>query len=89
MGKEEAGMGTAFGDYDNDGLLDLTVSNFQAETNTIYHNTGDGFFTDVTITTGVAEITNSYLGWGIQYFDYDNDGYKDIFVARSYCHGLD
>ena len=84
MGKEEAGMGTAFGDYDNDGLLDLTVSNFQAETNTIYHNTGDGFFTDVTITTGVAEITNSYLGWGIQYFDYDNDGYKDIFVANGH-----
>ena len=43
MGKEEAGMGTIFGDYDNDGFLDLTVSNFQRETNTLYHNEGSGF----------------------------------------------
>ena len=43
MGKEEAGMGPIFGDYDNDGFLDLTVSNFQRETNTLYHNEGSGF----------------------------------------------
>lgn len=87
MGKEEAGMGTAFGDYDNDGLLDLTVSNFQNETNTLYHNQGGDFFADETITTGIAEVTYSYLGWGISFFDYDNDGYKDIFVANG--HVLD
>ena len=86
-GKPEAGMGTAFGDYDNDGRLDLTVSNFQKETNTLYHNEGDGFFSDVTITTGIAEVTYSYLGWGIAFFDYDNDGNKDIFVANG--HVLD
>lgn len=87
MGKEEAGMGTAFGDYDNDGLLDLTVSNFQNETNTLYHNESGDFFADVTITTGIGEVTYSYLGWGISFFDYDNDGYKDIFVANG--HVLD
>ena len=80
-------MGTAFGDYDNDGLLDLTVSNFQNETNTLYHNQGGDFFADETITTGIGEVTYSYLGWGISFFDYDNDGHKDIFVANG--HVLD
>ena len=87
MGKEEAGMGTIFGDYDNDGFLDLTVSNFQRETNTLYHNEGSGFFADVTTLAGIGEVTYSYLGWGIAFFDYDNDGYKDIFVANG--HVLD
>lgn len=84
MGKEEAGMGTDFGDYDNDGWLDLTVSNYQAETNTVYHNHDGTFFTDNTITSGIAEVTHGYLGWGIKFFDYDNDGYQDIFVANGH-----
>ncbi len=84
MGKEEAGMGTAFGDYDNDGRLDLTVSNFQTETNTIYHNEGNNFFMDLTIITGIAEQTYNYLGWGIKFFDYDNDGWQDIFVVNGH-----
>jgi len=84
MGKEEAGMGTAFGDYDNDGQIDLTVSNFQTETNTVYHNRGNNFFMDLTITTGIAEKTYNYLGWGIKFFDYDNDGWKDIFVVNGH-----
>jgi len=84
MGKEEAGMGAAFGDYDNDGQVDLTVSNFQTETNTVYHNRGNNFFMDLTITTGIAEKTYNYLGWGIKFFDYDNDGWKDIFVVNGH-----
>ena len=84
MGKEEAGMGTDFGDYDNDGWLDLTVSNYQTETNTVYHNHDGTFFTDNTITSGIAEVTHGYLGWGIKFFDYDNDGYQDIFVANGH-----
>jgi len=84
MGKEEAGMGTAFGDYNNDGFIDLTVSNFQQETNTLYLNNQGAFFSDVTIATGVALSTQGYLGWGINFFDYDNDGWKDIFVANGH-----
>ena len=84
MGKEEAGMGTAFGDFNNDGFLDLTVSNFQEETNTLYINEEGVFFSDVTITTGVAKPTQAFLGWGIQFFDYDNDGLKDIYVANGH-----
>ena len=84
MGKAEAGMGVAFADYDNDGKLDLTVSNFQNETNTLYRNEGGNFFIDNTIIAGIAEHTHRYLGWGIGFFDYDNDGYKDIFVANGH-----
>ena len=84
MGKEEAGMGTDFGDYNNDGQLDLTVSNYQTETNTLYHNHDKDFFIDNTITSGIAEVTHGYLGWGIKFFDYDNDGYQDIFVANGH-----
>ena len=84
MGKEEAGMGTDFGDYNNDGKLDITVSNYQTETNTLYHNYDSSFFIDNTIPSGIAEITHGYLGWGIKFFDYDNDGYQDIFVANGH-----
>ena len=84
MGKAEAGMGVAFADYNNDGKLDLTVSNFQNETNTLYYNEGTNFFVDATIPTGIAEHTHRYLGWGIGFLDYDNDGYKDIFVANGH-----
>ena len=84
MGKEEAGMGTDFGDYNNDGRLDLTVSNYQTETNTLYRNHDGTFFTDNTIASGIAEITHGYLGWGIKFFDYDNDGHQDIFVANGH-----
>lgn len=84
MGKEEAGMGADFGDYDNDGWQDLTVSNYQTETNTVYRNHDGTFFTDNTITSGIAEVTHGYLGWGIKFFDYDNDGYQDIFVANGH-----
>ncbi|MCY4401317.1 MAG: CRTAC1 family protein [Candidatus Poribacteria bacterium] len=84
MGKEEAGMGTDFGDYNNDGKLDITVSNYQTETNTLYHNHDSSFFVDNTIPSGIAEITHGYLGWGIKFFDYDNDGYQDVFVANGH-----
>ncbi len=84
MGKEEAGMGTDFGDYNNDGQLDLTVSNYQTETNTLYNNLDRDFFSDETIPSGIAEVTHGYLGWGIKFFDYDNDGYQDIFVANGH-----
>jgi hypothetical protein len=83
-GEAEASMGVAMSDYDNDGFLDLTVSNFQNEPNTLYHNNGNGLFSDVTYIVGIGEITYRYLGWGMAFFDYDNDRYKDIFVANGH-----
>ena len=85
-GAAENGMGTTFGDYDNDGWLDLTVTNYAEQTNTLWHNDSDGFFTDATATTKTAQITYPYLGWATAFIDYDNDGYRDIFVANGHLH---
>ena len=85
-GAAENGMGTTFGDYDNDGWLDLTVTNYAQQTNTLYHNDSDGFFTDATATTKTAQVTYPYLGWATAFIDYDNDGYRDIFVANGHLH---
>ena len=85
-GLVENGMGVDFGDYDNDGLPDLVVTNFQHQTNTIYHNDGDGFFTDVSYPSGTGELSLPYLAWGINLFDFDNDGWFDFFVANGHIH---
>ena len=85
-GVAENGMGTAFGDWNNDGWLDLTVTNYAQQTNTLYHNDADGFFTDATITTKTAQLTYPYLGWATAFIDYDNDGYQDLFVANGHLH---
>ena len=85
-GVAENGMGTAFGDWNNDGWLDLTVTNYAQQTNTLYHNDADGFFTDATATTKTAQITYPYLGWATAFIDYDNDGYQDLFVANGHLH---
>ena len=85
-GAAENGMGTAFGDWNNDGWFDLTVTNYAQQTNTLYHNDADGFFTDATTTTKTAQITYPYLGWATAFIDYDNDGYQDLFVANGHLH---
>ena len=85
-GVAENGMGTAFGDWNNDGWLDLTVTNYAQQTNTLYHNDTDGFFTDTTTTTKTAQVTYPYLGWATAFIDYDNDGYQDLFVANGHLH---
>ena len=85
-GAAENGMGTTFGDWNNDGWFDLTVTNYAQQTNTLYHNDADGFFTDATTTTKTAQRTYPYLGWATAFIDYDNDGYQDIFVANGHLH---
>jgi hypothetical protein len=86
-GKTFAGMGVDARDYDNDGLADIFITALSNETYPLYHNNGDGSFTYTTNTTGVGQITLLYSGWGTHFFDADNDGWLDIFVAQS--HVLD
>src|ERR1700748_3118094 len=76
-GNGNYGMGVAIGDYDNDGYPDLFVTSYG--TNILYHNNGDGTFTDVTAKAGVAGG-----GWSVSagFFDYNNDGLLDLFVTR-------
>ena len=60
-GREQAGMGVAVGDYDNDGLIDFYITNFSDDSNTLYHNDGEGNFTDVTFQAGLGEPTICWL----------------------------
>ena len=83
-GLAEAGMGVEFGDWDNDGLQDIFVTNFAQETNTLYGNDGQGQFYDITLRAGLAECSYKPLGFGTNFLDYDNDGDLDLFVANGH-----
>ncbi len=83
-GKVSAGMGVDMADYDDDGWLDLFVTNFQWETNTLYRNNGDDTFVDQTYDANLGKDSIPYLKWGTRIFDFDNDGDRDIFVASGH-----
>ncbi len=85
-GREQAGMGLGVGDYDNDGLVDFYITNFSDDSNTLYHNDGEGNFTDVTFQAGHGEPTIPFLGWGASFLDFDNDGWKDVVVANGHVY---
>ncbi|NKB69361.1 MAG: hypothetical protein GKR89_20000 [Candidatus Latescibacteria bacterium] len=83
-GRAEAGMGVDFGDYDNDGDADLFVTNFAYETNSFYHNQGQGRFRHFTQRLGLVQSSFRSLGFGTKFHDYDNDGDLDLFVANGH-----
>ena len=83
-GVAQAGMGVDAGDYNGDGFLDLFVTNFSYETNTLYRNNGDGTFTDVSYKARLGEESYLFLGFGTGFFDPDNNGHLDIFVANGH-----
>ena len=83
-GKTFAGMGTDFSDYDNDGRPDIVVTDLSNERYMLFRNNGDGTFRDVTNQSGLGGATLSFAGWSTRFFDYDNDGWKDLFVAQSH-----
>lgn len=85
-GLEQACMGAAAGDIDNDGRLDLFVTNFADDNNTLYRNEGKESFSDATIRSGLAGKSWLELGWGTGLIDFDNDGWKDIFVANGHIY---
>ncbi|MFT5326320.1 MAG: hypothetical protein ACI8P0_004195 [Planctomycetaceae bacterium] len=85
-GRREAGMGVALGDVDADGRPDLLVTNYYGETNTLYRNEGGGLFLDITDEFGLAGPSRLQLGFGISLFDFDNDGWLDLFVANGHVH---
>jgi hypothetical protein len=85
-GREQAGMGVDFGDYDNDGWPDLVKINFSDDANNLYHNNGDGTFDDRADVAGFAEVSIPFLGFGVHFLDYDNDGWKDILVANGHVN---
>jgi hypothetical protein len=85
-GREQAGMGLAVGDYDNDGRVDFHITNFSDDSNTLYHNDGDDNFTDVTFQAGLGEVSIPFLGWATSFLDFDNDGWLDLFVVNGHVY---
>ena len=83
-GKTFAGMGIDFSDYDNDGLSDIVVTDLSNERYMLFRNNGDSSFRDVTNQSGLGAATLAFSGWSTRFFDYDNDGWKDLFVAQSH-----
>ena len=84
-GLEQAGMGAAAADYDGDGKLDIFKTNFIDDSNTLYRNDGDWMFVDETLSTGLG-VHTEFLGWGTAFVDFDQDGWRDIFVANGHFY---
>ena len=75
-------MGVTAEDVDNDGSLTLLVANLSREGATLYHGNGKGEFDDATLQYGLAQPTFAFTGFGAKWFDYDNDGRLDLFIAN-------
>ena len=86
-GRTFAGMGVDFADYNNDGLPDVVVTDLANQMYALYQNSGDGSFNYASLTSGLGQITRTHSGWGVRFFDYDNDGWKDLLIAQG--HDLD
>jgi hypothetical protein len=84
-GQELGSMGVDLGDYDHDGRLDIMVTEFVDQSDTLYHNAKDGF-EDVSGNSRIAQPSHSYVGWGTGFFDMDNSGWLDIFVANGHVY---
>jgi enediyne biosynthesis protein E4 len=84
-GTVQAGMGLAADDYSHSGMQDIVKTNFSDDTPTLYLNRGKNIFDDVTFSAGLGTIRN-WLGWGVQFFDFDNSGWPGIFIANGHVY---
>jgi hypothetical protein len=83
--KPQAGMGVSIGDYDRDGKFDVVKTNFAGDTDSLYTNIGDGNFEDRTYPSGLG-VNTRLLGWGVGFFDMDNDGWPDILMSNGHVY---
>lgn len=83
-GRLQAGMGVAVGDFDRDGRLDIAKTNFSGDLPSLYHNEDGRFFSDVSREYGLA--LHQYLGWGVAFTDFDDDGWPDLILANGHVY---
>ena len=83
-GKTEAGMSAAAADLTGNGLMDLFVSHLDYELDRLYRNNGDGTFTDITVSSGIAQTNILNSAFGARFFDFDNDGWRDLVVINGH-----
>lgn len=84
FGKPRSGMGVDAADYDQDGWIDLFEANVDHEMYSLYHNDGNEAFSDVANPTGLGAATRMMSGWGLKFFDYDNDGDLDLLLCNGH-----
>ena len=84
-GSEQAGMGLAADDFTHSGSQDVIKTNFSDDTPTLYRNRGENSFDDVTYNAGLGKI-KSWLGWGVQFYDFDNSGWPDLLIANGHVY---
>jgi len=85
-GRMQAGMGTDAGDFDGDGLVDLVVTNFALDHDTLYLNRGVGLFRDASYSSGLGGATWQQMSWGAKFVDFDSDGDLDLYIARGHLY---
>ena len=85
-GRAQAGMGLEFEDLDNDGWLDIMVTNFSDDYNTLHRNTGKGSCRDDSYSAGITADSFRDLSWGVGFYDFNNDGFKDVFIANGHIY---
>ena len=85
-GRAQGSMGVECADVDNDGLLDLFITTYQQEPATLFRNTGKGLFDDITAQARAGDGTLRYVKWGVGVVDFDDDGFRDIFIACGHLH---
>ena len=88
LGRAVASMGADFRDYNNDGLPDIAVTALAGETFPLFRNLGKGAFTDAGYSSKLGLLTIHHSGWGTGLFDFNNDGWKDLFTANSHVNDL-
>ena len=87
-GVARAGMGVDAGDVDGDGRPDIVVTNFDSEYHALYLNTGKFPFREATVSSKLAAHTKPYVGWGVRFIDYDNDGDLDLLIVNGHLHEM-
>ena len=86
QGHEQAGMGVAAADFTGDGRLDLAVTNFSHDHDTLYRNDGNQIFTDVSYAAGLGGVSYLTLAWGVAFADIDHDSWEDLFIAHGHVY---
>ena len=84
-GRPQAGMGVSIGDFNRDGMLDIVKTNFAGDTDSLYLNLGGGNFDDHTYLSGLG-VNTRFLGWGVGFFDMDNDGWPDLLMSNGHVY---
>jgi hypothetical protein len=84
-GKPQAGMGVSAADYNSDGNLEIVKTNFAGDTPSLFKNTGKMTFEDITFAAGLG-VNTRFLGWGVGFFDYDNDSWPDILICNGHVY---